>query len=139
MTVDETSNASFVTPAKGHGTVLIADDDPVALEMISIGVMEAGWDVVTAKDGLEALKTVSTEHVDALILDMRMPKMDGYEVCLELCRRGRTLPILVITGRIGDTESLGLLNVAQTIRKPVDPFSLHSFLDAIPQPAGSRE
>ena len=102
-----------------QGAILIADDDPKIVELVSTALKDDGWSTIHAYNGQEVLDKVYTRRVAALILDMRMPELDGYEVCLELCRRGVVLPILVITGNIGDAEPLNFLNVSKTLLKPL--------------------
>ena len=112
-----------------HSTVVIADDDPIMLAQASTLLRGAGWNVKPVRNGLDALKLVETCRVDAIILDMRMPELDGYEVCLNLLRRGIKIPTLVITGGIGDSEPLGYLNVSRTLNKPVNPSDLLDFVN----------
>ncbi len=54
-----------------------------------------------------------------MIVDVRMPEYEGFEVCLNLMRQGKKIPTLFVTGCIGDNELLGCLNVAKTLCKPV--------------------
>ena len=82
-------------------------------------------------NGRDVLRIVGTSPIDALILDMRMPELDGYEVCLGLLRSGKTLPTLVITGCLGDNEPLGYLNVSRTLNKPVQPQDLLDFAESV--------
>lgn len=117
-----------------RGTILVADDDPITVEVISTVLRNAGWDIISAKNGRLALEIIYTTPVDALILDMRMPEFDGYEVCLNLMRRGRKIPTLVITGCIADSEPLGYLNVAKTLCKPVRSEDLLNFVGTIRSP-----
>lgn len=112
-----------------RGTVIVADDDPISVELISRALADIGWQIRPAKNGREVLKIVDAGRVDALILDMRMPELDGYEVCLSLLRRGRKIPTLVITGCIGDSEPLGYLNVCRTVTKPVQSQDMLDFLN----------
>lgn len=126
--------AAEVPATSNHGTILVADDDPVAIEHISTVLENAGWTVKSARNGRQALETIFTSRLDGLILDMRMPEVDGYEVCLSLLRRGKRIPTLVITGCIGDSEPLGYLNVARTLCKPLNPGDLLEFADTIKRP-----
>ena len=114
-----------------RGTILIADDDPIVVEAISTILKNAGWAVVSAKNGREALETIYTRHIDALILDIRMPELDGYEVCLNLLRRGKKIPTLVMTGCPDERQPLSYLNVSQFMRKPVRSQDLLEFVDTV--------
>ena len=114
-----------------RGTILIADDDPMVVEAISTILKNAGRAVVSAENGREALEIIYTRHIDALILGMQMPEIDGYELCLNLLCRGKKTPTLVITGCIADNEPLGYLNVARTLCKPGRSQDLLDFVDTI--------
>ena len=130
---------SIGTPGKtNHGTILVADDDPITMEVISTVLKSAGWATRSAKNGKQALEIIYSTPVDALVLDMRMPELDGYEVCLNLFRQGRKIPTLVITGGIGDGEPQGYLNVAKTVCKPVNRKDLLDFVDTIKSPIEVR-
>jgi len=126
-----------VTDDSHRGTILVADDDPICVELISTVLKNAGWNVKTAKDGRCALETIHSTDIDALILDMRMPEYDGFEVCLNLMRQGKNIPTLVITGCIGDSEPLGYVNVEKTLCKPVSRKHLLDFAEKACAPTGS--
>lgn len=80
--------------------ILVADDEPMILELLTAFMEEENYEVVTAYDGAEALEQVAAEKPDAVLLDVRMPKLDGYQVCQRLRENEatRTLPIIMITG-----------------------------------------
>ena len=85
----------------GAPRVLIADDSPLVLRMIEKIVMEAGFIALTAKDGLEAVETALTEPVDLVILDVTMPRMNGYQACrlLKNDPSTRQLPVVILTSK----------------------------------------
>lgn len=91
-----------------QSSILIADDSPDNLEMMSFILRQAGYQVTTACDGREALEIVRRQSPDLIISDVSMPVMDG----IELCRRTRAdeklqlVPILLVTGLRKDTESV---------------------------------
>lgn len=130
------SDQYAATESRGahRGTILVADDDPIAVEVISTALRNAGWRTRSAKNGRQVLDTIDAMRVDGLILDMRMPVLDGYEVCLRLLRRGKKIPALVITGCVGDSEPLGYLNVAKTVHKPINSTDLLEFVETIEPP-----
>jgi two-component system, OmpR family, response regulator MprA len=78
--------------------VLIADDDPRIVGMLRRGLHYAGFEVVEATDGEEALHAALTSEPDLVVLDIAMPKLDGYEVCKRL-RESSHVPILMLTAR----------------------------------------
>jgi len=77
--------------------ILAVDDDPHILEVLEVRLVSAGYDVVTAQDGAEALEILSSRPVRLLISDIRMPGMDGMHLQEEMVRRGLRLPIIFLT------------------------------------------
>ena len=78
--------------------VLIADDDPRILGMLRRGLHYAGFDVLEAQDGEIALRLALSAEPDLVVLDIAMPKLDGYEVCRRV-RECSRVPILMLTAR----------------------------------------
>jgi two-component system response regulator MprA len=79
--------------------VLVADDDAVVRDSIERALRVNGFDVELAGDGVEALEQIEASPVDALVLDILMPRIDGLAVCRSLRNAGSTLPILMLTAR----------------------------------------
>lgn len=79
--------------------VLLAEDDPRLGEMLSRGLREKAYAVDWARDGERALYLAALNAYDAAILDIMMPKKDGFAVCRELRARGRSYPVLMLTAR----------------------------------------
>lgn len=79
--------------------ILIADDDVNIQKFIAAYLQNAGYKTFTASDGLEALDILGREHIDLLISDIMMPKMDGYTLIKNLRSSVFNLPILVITAK----------------------------------------
>jgi two-component system cell cycle response regulator len=81
--------------------ILIADDSPLVLRMIQKILMDAGFGVVTAHDGLEAIERAVSEDVRLVILDVTMPRMNGYQACrlLKTEPLTRDLPVVILTSR----------------------------------------
>lgn len=88
--------------------VLIADDEPDILEILGRKVSQEGYEVVTAKDGEDALKKIYKEAPDVILLDIIMPKKDGFAVLKEL--REHPLPDkwqpVIIVSALGDLENI---------------------------------
>jgi putative two-component system response regulator len=82
------------------GKVLIADDDQACLDLVSRLMTDLGYEVVSVRDGLSALKAVGVSPPDLMLLDVEMPKADGFEVCRRLKNdpATRLIPIVLITG-----------------------------------------
>lgn len=87
--------------------ILIAEDDPTLLRMFQITFEKEGWDVKTANNGEEAMEILGKDKVDFLMLDLLMPKKDGFQVLKEV--RGnpnlQDLPVLVLSG-LGSDEDI---------------------------------
>ncbi|MDO8730755.1 MAG: response regulator [Candidatus Omnitrophota bacterium] len=81
--------------------LLLVDDEPDLVQMVSVRLKAAGYEISTAYDGQEALEKVKESHPDLMILDLMLPKLDGYKVCrlLKLDERTRGIPILIFTAR----------------------------------------
>jgi two-component system response regulator MtrA len=101
--------------------ILLVEDDPSIREVTAIGLTAAGFEVTTASDGLEGLERFRAEPFDLVLLDIMLPRLDGYEVCRQI-RRSSTVPVVMLTAR-SDTMDVvvGLEAGADDyVRKPFD-------------------
>jgi two-component system phosphate regulon response regulator PhoB len=118
----------MVTKARVTPKILVVDDEPDAVELIEFNLKGAGFDVVTATDGNDALKKARTFSPDLLILDLMLPEVDGLEVCKVLRRDSATasLPIIMLTAKAAEIDRvLGLeLGADDYITKPFSPREL---------------
>lgn len=80
-----------------HGTVLVVDDDTSILDTVTAILSGEGYDVVSAASGEEALAAVAQKQPQLILLDMRMPVMDGWAVASALRAQGIKIPIIVMT------------------------------------------
>jgi two-component system OmpR family response regulator len=114
------------------GKILVVDDDPDILDAVVMILESQGYQVVTAHDGIEGLATLKAENPDLMILDLMMPKMDGFGVCKELqdprWAKYRNIPILILTSvreeasrRRYELETGLELDVDDYIEKPMSP------------------
>ncbi|MDU5950559.1 MAG: response regulator transcription factor, partial [Paenibacillus macerans] len=105
--------------------ILIVDDDDKIAKLIEIYLVNEGYDVVKAGDGLKALDIMEREAVDLVILDVMMPGLDGISVCLKI-RETRTTPILMLSAKDGDMDKItGLMTGADDYMvKPFNPLEL---------------
>ena len=117
------------------GKILVVDDDPDILDALTMILESQGYQVVTARDGIEALANLKAESPDLMILDLLMPKMDGFTVCKELqdprWSKYKSMPILILTSvreeasrRRYELETGLELNVDDYVEKPVSPDTL---------------
>jgi DNA-binding response OmpR family regulator len=113
--------------AKTH--VLIADDDPSILKLMSIHLKQAGYEPILASDGKEALSLVEAENPALVVLDIRMPEMNGFEVCRHI-RTSSDVPIIMLTISNQDEDVLqGLKSGADDY--VTKPFSVEVLLARI--------
>ena len=79
-------------------TILVADDSRSVRVHVKQRLVEAGFNVVLAADGREAISHIANEQLDAAILDINMPELDGYAVCQQLDYIGSRMPVIFMTG-----------------------------------------
>jgi DNA-binding response OmpR family regulator len=79
--------------------LLVVEDQPKLLQSLERGLREEGYEVLTSSDGLDAFEQASTNVVDAVILDLMLPKRDGMDVLRGLRSEGFTKPVLILTAR----------------------------------------
>jgi DNA-binding response OmpR family regulator len=91
-------------PAK-KTTILTADDDPQLLRLISRNLQFEGYDVIAVSDGQQALEQIESHSPDVVLLDVMMPKMDGFTVCQRV-REFSTVPIIIVTARGQDQDKI---------------------------------
>ena len=104
------------------GRILVVDDDDDIREMMSMALESRGYEVATARDGLDALQQVRSEAPPSLIvLDLMMPRMDG-EQFLRTLRAGERerIPVVIMSGHITAESTARELHASGTLRKPVD-------------------
>ncbi|MGI6566961.1 MAG: response regulator transcription factor [Firmicutes bacterium] len=114
------------------GKVLIADDDPNVLELLSLYLEKDDYEVLKALDGEEALRVTREAGPDLLILDVMMPKVDGWEVCRAV-RQESFVPIIMLTAKGEDYDRiLGLeLGADDYVVKPFNPVEVVARVKAI--------
>lgn len=100
--------------------VLIADDDPAVRESLRKVLEDDGYDVISAQDGEAAAKVLKNENVDLLLLDLEMPKLDGWDV-FESARATRSLlPVIMITGLATELETRLIPGLDALFEKPIE-------------------
>ncbi len=109
--------------------VLIVDNEPYIQEVAKLSLeMVAGWQVLTASSGREAIAIASREKLDAILLDVMMPDMDGLTTFAKLQERPETqaIPVILLTAKIQTTDRqyYATLGVRYAIAKPFEPIGL---------------
>lgn len=107
-------------------TILTADDDPQLLRLVSRNLQLDGYDVLTAADGQQALELIEARSPDLVLLDVMMPRLDGFSVCQRV-REFSSVPIIILTARGNDQDKIrGLdLGADDYLTKP---FSVEELL-----------
>lgn len=116
--------------------ILVVDDDPSILSTLAEFLDMEGFSVQTASNGAEALESVEHSNPAVVLLDMRMPVMDGWSFVDALHGRGRQLPILVMTAAQDARKWAEEVGAAGYVAKPFDLMELLSALDRIVTPGG---
>jgi DNA-binding response OmpR family regulator len=113
-------------------TILVVDDEPEIVRLVRAYLEGAGFRVVTASDGQEALYVARDEKPDLVVLDVLMPRMDGLEFTRRM-RRERNIPIIMLTARAEETDRIvGLeLGADDYVTKPFSPRELVARVRAV--------
>lgn len=114
------------------GRLLIVEDDTDLVKALELYFSRAGWQVIVGKNGLEGLQKLYDERPNVIILDIAMPKMDGWEVCRRI-RELSDVPIVILTARVQEDERVkGLkLGADDYVVKPFSLKELEARVDAV--------
>ena len=108
--------------------VLVVDDEPDILKMVTFRLKKEGYEVITAKDGQEALDLIKSGRPDLVLLDLRLPVMDGYEVCriLKIDENLKQIPVIFLTASVVGSivEKVKEFKADGYLIKPFDPVKL---------------
>jgi DNA-binding response OmpR family regulator len=108
--------------------ILVVDDEPDVLDLVTYNLGQAGFQTDTAANGAEALRKARSTTPDLILLDLMLPEMDGLEVCKLLRRDAKTsaIPIIMLTARASEIDRIvGLeLGAADYVPKPFSPREL---------------
>lgn len=112
-------------------TILIADDEVEIADLIELHLVKEGYRCVKVADGLEAIHAIQTHAIDLAILDIMMPKLDGYEV-ISLIRERQQMPIIFLSAKATDLDKItGLVRGADDyVTKPFNPMELVARVNA---------
>ena len=115
--------------------VLVADDDPDILDLVTFRLDRAGYEVVQARDGQEALDAALERTPDLCVLDVMMPRLDGYEVTRRLRQESatRSVPIILLTARAQEADVQRGFESGATdyVKKPFSPQELRARVEAL--------
>jgi CheY-like chemotaxis protein len=114
--------------SRNRKRVLICDDDPVILRLVQVNLELEGYEVISARHGGEAVELGFRERPDLIILDIMMPRMDGYEACRRLKNDPSTshIPVVFLSAKAQQTdiEKGKSYGVDEYMTKPFDPSDL---------------
>ncbi len=116
--------------------VLVIDDNPTIVELIKYAVnLQGSYNVVVAYDGVQGLERVHAEHPDCVIIDVKMPRMDGYHLVRFLRGDARTadIPLIILSAMTREEDQLmGLLSgVDEYLTKPFKPTVLNAAIERV--------
>src|SRR5262249_268483 len=123
--------------------ILVVDDEPDVVQLIEYNLKAAGYDVINAADGEEALKKARAGSPDLIILDLMLPEVEGLDVCKILRRDTSTsaIPIVMLTAKASETDRvLGLeLGADDYVTKPFSPRELVLRVKRLLRSDGAKE
>jgi two-component system alkaline phosphatase synthesis response regulator PhoP len=115
--------------------IMAVDDERHIVRLIQVNLERSGYQVVTAFDGPEALKKVESDRPDLIVLDVMMPKMDGFEVLkrLQASPETREIPVIMLTAKAQDADVFRgwASGVSAYLTKPFNPLELLTFVKRI--------
>jgi two-component system alkaline phosphatase synthesis response regulator PhoP/two-component system response regulator VicR len=115
--------------------ILAVDDERHIVRLVQVNLERAGYKVVPAYDGVDALKKVETERPDLIVLDVMMPHMDGFEVLKNLKANPQTkdIPVIMLTAKAQDADVFRgwSSGVDCYLTKPFNPMELLTFVKRI--------
>jgi DNA-binding response OmpR family regulator len=119
----------------GRPRVLVADDDEDILALVSFRLERSGYDVIKASNGEDALRLALEEAPALAVLDVMMPKLDGYEVTrrIRANEATRLLPVILLTARAQESDvARGFeAGASDYVKKPFSPQELRARVDAV--------
>ena len=112
--------------------ILLVDDEPSVREVVCTRLMSLGFEVLTAKDGQEGLDLARKESPDVVLLDLMLPKLDGYKVCrmLKFDKAFENIPVVIFSAKGSDADKK-LAEQAGADAYMVKPFDFKLFTQTI--------
>ena len=106
-------------------TILIAEDDNDIVKLLKLYLESSGYRVLTVDNGLSAFELIQNEQIDLAVVDIMMPKMDGYEL-IKKTREVKNIPILILSAKNQDTDKILGLNLGADdyMTKPFSPLEI---------------
>jgi two-component system alkaline phosphatase synthesis response regulator PhoP len=115
--------------------ILVVDDERHIVRLVEVNLQKAGYTVTTAYDGIEALEKVAADKPDMIILDVMMPRLDGFETLkkLQADAKTRDIPVIMLTAKAQDADIFKgwSSGVSSYLTKPFNPRELLTFVERI--------
>jgi two-component system response regulator VicR len=111
--------------------VLVVDDEPDTLELVKLVLESGGFTTILAKNGKEALRIIEDSKPDAVLLDIMMPDMDGWEVFRKIKERYEGIPIAILTAKAQNIDRLLGLHVLKVDDYITKPFGKNELIDRV--------
>jgi two-component system alkaline phosphatase synthesis response regulator PhoP/two-component system response regulator VicR len=123
--------------------ILAVDDDRHIVRLVEVNLKAAGYEVITAFDGVEALEKVKAESPDMVVLDVMMPRLDGFEVlkAMQIDPQYMNIPVIMLTAKAQDADIFKgwASGVSSYLTKPFNPRELLVFVERIFQAQDDEE
>ncbi|MBI4248282.1 MAG: response regulator [Elusimicrobia bacterium] len=125
----------------GQKTILVAEDEEDIRDLLKSVLERAGYNVVLAEDGKKALASVREKKPDLIILDLMLPFLSGWEVCVEIKRDPKLsqIPVIVLTATSLDQAKLAKVNADDYLAKPCSSQDLTARVAALLKKSSSTE
>ena len=124
-----------MTQERPKARVLVVDDEPDLVRILEFGLKAAGYHVETANDGQEGLKKARELKPDIILLDLMLPKLDGYKVCrlLKFDERYKQIPIMILSARTqeGDQNLAHEMGANRFLTKPYEFAEILQHIQAL--------
>jgi CheY-like chemotaxis protein len=111
-------------------TILVVEDNPMNLELMETVLEANGYDLIVARDGEEGIAAAQSHHLDLVLMDLQMPRIDGYEALIAMRKVNDALPVIAVTGTAtqADKDQAFDAGFDDFIKKP---FRIEALLEAI--------
>ena len=125
-----------------RGRVLVVDDEPDLVRVLEFGLRASGYTVESASDGQEGLKKAREIKPDVILLDLMLPKLDGYKVCrlLKFDDRFKHIPIIILSARTqeGDQTLALEMGANRFVTKPYDFAEILGYIETLLKAPSAR-
>lgn len=123
---------------KMNQTVMVVDDEPDTIDLVRLVLESEGIDVVGANSGLECLEMLDSNRPDAILLDIMMPEMDGWETFHKIKEKDATIPVSMLTVKSQEFDKMLGLHVLKTDDYITKPFGRKELIERTKALLGSK-